>query len=81
MVNGSANAKVEVQGVNDPFTNLEYTVYQLKYDSAHVRSKGIVAAKKDGDKDILVVNGNDVAVFHEKDPASIPWGACDADFS
>ena len=26
------------------------------------------------------MNGKDVAVFHEEDPASIPWGTCDADF-
>ena len=69
----SANAEVEVKGVNDLFMNLEYMVYQLKYDSVHVRSSGSVAAKKDGDKEILVVNGKDVAVFHDKDPASIPW--------
>merc|ERR1711935_865918 len=36
--------------------------------------------KKDGDKEFLVVNGKDVAVFHEKDPASIPWGACGAGY-
>merc|ERR1711957_1120601 len=27
-----------------------------------------------------VVNGAEIQVFHEKDPASIPWGACGADY-
>merc|ERR1712194_940820 len=58
--------------------DLEYMVYQLKYDSVHGRFNGTIAAKKDGDEEFLVVNGKDVAVFHEKDPAAIPWGACGA---
>merc|ERR1712228_280282 len=29
-------------------------------------------------KEFLVVDGKDIAVFHEKDPASIPWGASGA---
>merc|ERR1712072_814557 len=39
-------------------------VYQLKYDSVH--------------KEFLVVNGVDIAVYHEKDPAAIPWGTAGA---
>merc|ERR1711957_3514 len=55
-------------------------VYQLKYDSVHKRFPGTIAARKDGDKEFLVVNGSDIAVFHEKDPASIPWGASGATY-
>merc|ERR1712179_344004 len=55
-------------------------VYQLKYDSVHKQFDGTVASKKDGDKEFLVVNGVDICVFHEKDPASIPWGTCGANF-
>jgi glyceraldehyde 3-phosphate dehydrogenase len=39
-----------------------------------------MAAKKDGDKEFLVVNGVDIQIFHEKDPASIPWGASGATY-
>jgi glyceraldehyde 3-phosphate dehydrogenase len=74
----SENAAVEVKGINDPFMDLDYMVYQLQYDSVHGRFKGKLSSKKEGDKEFLVVNGKDVAVFHEKDPASIPWGACGA---
>merc|ERR1712154_411259 len=31
-------------------------------------------SKKEGDAEFLVVNGVDICVFHEKDPAAIPWG-------
>merc|ERR1712167_35081 len=55
-------------------------VYQLKYDSVHKQFPGTIAAKKDGDKEFLVVNGNDIAVFHEKDPAAIPWGTVGANY-
>lgn len=76
----SANGDVQVQGINDPFMDLDYMVYQLKYDSVHKRFPGTIASKKDGDKEFLVVNGKDIAVFHEKDPAAIPWGASGATF-
>jgi len=46
----------------------------LKYDSVHGRFKGTIAAKKDGDKEFLVIDGKEIRIFHEKDPASIPWG-------
>jgi glyceraldehyde 3-phosphate dehydrogenase len=54
--------------------DLTYMVYQLKYDSVHGRFPGTIAMKQDGGKDFLVVNGKDIAVFHEKDPTAIPWG-------
>nr|BAG11483.1 glyceraldehyde-3-phosphate dehydrogenase [Lepidodinium chlorophorum] len=76
----SANPEIDLKGVNDPFMDLDYMVYQLKYDSVHKRFDGVVATKKDGDKEFLVINGKDIQVFHEKDPASIPWGACGAEY-
>jgi len=76
----SANSEVTIKAINDPFMDLEYMVYQLKYDSVHKAFPGTIATKKDGDKEFLVVNGTDIAVFHEKDPASIPWGASGASY-
>merc|ERR1719343_1747114 len=75
-----ANPDVEVKGVNDPFMELEYMLYQLKYDSVHKRFDGTVATKTDGGNEFLVVNGKEIAVFHEKDPGSIPWGEVGADY-
>jgi glyceraldehyde 3-phosphate dehydrogenase len=76
----SANKEVTIKAINDPFMDLEYMVYQLKYDSVHKQFPGTIATKKDGDKEFLVVNGKDIQVFHEKDPASIPWGASGATY-
>jgi len=74
------NPDVTVKAVNDPFMDVKYMVYQLKYDSVHKQFPGTIAMKEDGGKEFLVVNGVDIAIFHEKDPAAIPWGASGADY-
>jgi len=75
-----ANPDVSVKAINDPFMDLKYMVYQLKYDSVHKQFPGTIACKEDGGKEFLVVNGNDIAVYHEKDPKSIPWGTIGANY-
>jgi len=76
----SANPEVAVKGVNDPFMDLTYMVYQLKYDSVHKQFPGTIATKTEGGKEFLIVSGVEIQVFHEKDPAAIPWGAAGADY-
>jgi len=76
----SANPNIKVKAINDPFMDLDYMVYQMKYDSVHKRFDGTIAAKKADGKEYLVVNGVEIQVFHEKDPASIPWGASGAEY-
>merc|ERR1712087_309564 len=55
-------------------------VYQLKYDSVHGTFPGSIASVKKDGKEFLVVNGKMVRVFHEKDPASIPWKGCRVEY-
>merc|ERR1712224_18275 len=62
-------------GINDPFMDLDYMVYLLKYDSVHGRFDGTVVSKKEGDAEFLVINGKDVRIFHEKEPNKIGWGS------
>jgi len=75
-----ANPEVEVKAVNDPFMDLEYMVYQLKYDSVHKRFEGTIASEGKGGEEYLVVNGAKIRVFHEKDPGSIGWGTAGAEY-
>jgi len=76
-----ANPEVEVRAVNDPFMDLKYMVYQLKYDSVHKRFEGTIAAEGEGSpEEYLVVNGAKIRVFHEKDPGSIGWGTAGAEY-
>merc|ERR1719387_1922571 len=70
-----ANPEVEVVAVNDPFMDLEYMVYMLKYDSVHKMYPGTVE-KGEG---ALIVDGKTIKIFAEKDPASIPWGSAPKD--
>ncbi|XP_050302036.1 glyceraldehyde-3-phosphate dehydrogenase 2-like [Anthonomus grandis grandis] len=61
---------IQVGGINDPFLDPAYMVYLFKYDSTHGIFKGCV--NTDGKH--LIVNGQKIAVFNEKDPTKIPWG-------
>ncbi|TCD63602.1 hypothetical protein EIP91_005181 [Steccherinum ochraceum] len=70
------NVDVEIVAVNDPFIDLDYMVYMLKFDSVHGRFSGKVEAK-DGK---LWINDKPVSVFAERDPAQIPWGSVGADY-
>merc|ERR1712051_451744 len=74
-----ANPEVQVKAVNDPFMDLQYMVYQLKYDSVHKRFAGTIATEEADGQEFLVVNGNKIRVFHEKEPGSIGWGATGAE--
>ena len=66
----------EVVGINDPFIDLDYMVYMVKYDTIHGKFDGTVSAE-DGK---LVVNGRKISVFAERNPEDIPWGACGATY-
>jgi len=70
------NPKTKVVAINDPFMDLDYMVYLLKYDSVHGQYPGTVEAK-DGN---LVIDGHVVHVFQEKDPEKIPWGKAGAHY-
>lgn len=48
----------------------------FKYDSTHGRFKGHIETR-DGK---LYIEGKEVAVFNERDPAAIPWGSVGADY-
>lgn len=67
---------IKVVAVNDPFIAPDYAAYMFKYDSTHGRFKGEVASKDDA----LVIDGQSIKVFGEKDPASIPWGKAGVDY-
>ncbi|KAL8430036.1 hypothetical protein Efla_001391 [Eimeria flavescens] len=71
-----ANPSVEVVAVNDPFMDVQYMAYMLKYDSVHGKYPGEVSVK-DGN---LVVGGKTIQVFSEKEPSAIPWGKVNAHY-
>ena len=68
--------KANVVAINEPFMDLEYMVYNMKYDSVHGKFQGTV----EHDGTCLIINGQKIVVSHEKDPASIKWGASNVDY-
>lgn len=66
---------VQIVGIND-LIDVDYMAYMLRYDSTHGQFKGDVEVR-DGK---LVVNGNEIRVTSEKDPANLKWGDIGADY-
>ena len=66
----------EIVGINDPFIDLDYMVYMVKYDTMHGHFDGDI--KAEGGK--LVVNGHKIDVYAEKNPEDIPWGKIGAEY-
>ncbi len=65
---------VVVVGIND-LLDPDYLAYMLKYDSVHGTFNHDI--KVEGN--YLIVDGNKIQVFCEKDPANITWGALGVD--
>jgi glyceraldehyde 3-phosphate dehydrogenase len=59
---------VEVVAIND-LTDAPTLAHLLKYDSIHGRFNGTVEVSSNG----LVVNGKNISIYAEKDPANLPW--------
>jgi len=74
--NALRNKNVHIVAINDPFIDLEYMVYMFKYDSTHGRFKGDIHTE--GGK--LIIDGNKIDVYGERDPSNIPWGKSGADY-
>ncbi|GAV21551.1 type I glyceraldehyde-3-phosphate dehydrogenase [Carboxydothermus pertinax] len=62
------NPEIEIVAVND-LADAKTLAHLLKYDSVH----GIFGAEVEAKDDALVVNGKEVKVYAEKDPANLPW--------
>ncbi len=65
-----------VAAINDPFIDLDYMAYMLKYDSVHGRFNGQVEVKDNK----LIVNGNEITVFQCMKPEEIAWGSVGVEY-
>jgi glyceraldehyde 3-phosphate dehydrogenase len=63
------NPNVEIVAIND-LTDTKTLAHLLKYDTTHGTLNATVEAKEGA----IVVNGKEVKVFSERDPAALPWG-------
>jgi glyceraldehyde 3-phosphate dehydrogenase len=65
---------IDVVAIND-LTSPAVLAHLLKYDSAQGRFGQEVTSTENA----IVVNGHEVKVYAQKDPAQIPWGSHDVD--
>ncbi len=63
-------SEIEVVAIND-LIDSKTNAHLLKYDSNYGRYPGTVEVSEGG----LIVDGAPIAVYAERDPAKIPWGA------
>lgn len=69
-----AQTSFEIVAIND-ITSPATLAHLLKYDSLFGRFDGKVEAKENS----IVVNGKEIKVFAQKDPAELPWKALGID--
>ena len=66
----------EIRGINLRNADLDYMVYQVKYDSVFRTFQGTV----ERDDRHLIINGKKIRVYSESDAALIPWDDCGAEY-
>ena len=67
--------EIEIVGIND-LCPADYLAYMLKYDTMHGRFAADVKRNDYG----IVVNGREIPVFAERNPADLPWGKIGAEY-
>ena len=65
---------IKVVAIND-LMDVEQLAYLLKYDSVHGQFKGTIETNNGN----LVVNGNEIRITAEKDPANLKWNEINAE--
>jgi len=63
-----AEPELEIVAIND-ITSPSVLAHLLKYDSVHRRFNGTAEAREKS----IVVNGKEIPIFAEMDPAKLPW--------
>lgn len=66
--------ELNLVAIND-LTDARTLAHLVKYDSIHGRFQGTISHTEKS----LIINGKEVPVYAEKDPAKLPWKALDVD--
>ena len=68
---------IQIVGIND-LCPVDYLAYMLKYDTMHGQFDGTTEANVENSK--LIVNGNEIRVTAERNPADLKWDAVGAEY-
>ncbi len=70
----AGNEDIEIVAVND-LTDARTLGHLLRYDTIHGKFNVPIETKEDA----IIVNGKEIKVMSEKDPAKLPWGGLGVD--
>ena len=68
--------EIELAGINVRNADIDYLIYQLKYDTTFGRFPKSLEKYEDG----IVIDGKKVPVFSESEAVNIPWATCGAEY-
>ena len=68
---------IEIVGSND-LCPVDYLAYMLKYDTMHGQFEGTI--DYDLEKSLLIVNGKNIRVTAERNPADLKWNEVEAEY-
>jgi glyceraldehyde 3-phosphate dehydrogenase len=71
---GNKKHDIQIVAIND-LGPVETNAHLTRYDTAHGKFPGTVAVEAD----YLIVNGDKIKVFAQRDPALLPWGELGVD--
>nr|WP_315467088.1 type I glyceraldehyde-3-phosphate dehydrogenase [uncultured Undibacterium sp.] len=71
---GKFKNEIQIVAIND-LGNAESNAHLTRYDTAHGKFPGTVTVEGD----TMIVNGDKIKVFAERNPANIPWGELGVD--
>ena len=71
---GGKKQDIQIVAIND-LGNAESNAHLTRYDTAHGKFNGTVAVEGDN----MIVNGDTIRVFAQRNPAEIPWGELKVD--
>ncbi len=72
---GKRTGEIQIVAIND-LCDPQANAHLTRYDTAHGKFNGEVHV----DGNAMVVNGDRIRVFAERDPAKLPWGEVGADY-
>ena len=71
---GKFKEDIKIVAIND-LGNAESNAHLTRYDTAHGKFPGTITVEGD----TMIVNGDPIKVFAERNPANIPWGELNVD--
>ena len=67
--------EIEIVGIND-LCPAEYLAYMLKYDTMHGKCEAEIGHTENA----IIVNGKEIPISAERNPADLPWGKLGAEY-